>query len=126
FRREGELLAQIDNANVVQIIGTGVWHGRLFYAMELVKGEDLAARQRRGHRSTPEELLHLAEGVGNALRAAWRYKIVHRDIKPSNIMVTPEGMVKVADFGLAKSLRMPGAESRVLAGTPEYLSPEQG
>jgi serine/threonine protein kinase len=126
FRREAELLAQIDNANVVQVIGTGVWRGRLFYAMELVKGEDLAARQRRGHLTMPDELLNIAEGVGNALRAAWRYKIVHRDIKPSNIMITPEGMVKVADFGLAKSLRMPGTESRVMAGTPEYLSPEQG
>jgi len=126
FRREGELLAQIENANVVQIIGTGVWHGRVFYAMELVKGEDLAARQMRGHRSSPEEILHIAEGVACALRAAWRYKIVHRDIKPSNIMLTQEGTVKVADFGLAKSLRLPGAESRVMAGTPEYLSPEQG
>ena len=126
FRREGELLAQIENSNVVQIIGTGVWHGRVFYAMELVKGEDLAARQMRGHRSTPEEILHIAEGVASALRAAWRYKIVHRDIKPSNIMLTQEGTVKVADFGLAKSLRLPGAESRVMAGTPEYLSPEQG
>src|SRR5882672_361787 len=126
FRREGELLAQIDNSNVVQIIGTGVWRGRLFYAMELVKGEDLAVRQMRGHRSPPEEILHIAEGVANALRAAWRYKIVHRDIKPSNIMITHEGTVKVADFGLAKSLRLPGAESRVIAGTPEYLSPEQG
>ncbi|HVR83211.1 MAG TPA: serine/threonine-protein kinase [Planctomycetota bacterium] len=126
FRREGELLAQIENANVIQIIGTGVWHGRVFYAMELVKGEDLAARQLRGHRSTPEEILHIAEGVACALRAAWRYKIVHRDIKPSNIMLTQDGTVKVADFGLAKSLRLPGTESRVMAGTPEYLSPEQG
>ncbi|HLY73498.1 MAG TPA: serine/threonine-protein kinase [Planctomycetota bacterium] len=126
FRREGELLAQIENPNVIQIIGTGIWHGRLFYAMELVKGEDLAARQLRGHRSTPEEILHIAEGVACALRAAWRYKIVHRDIKPSNIMLTQDGTVKVADFGLAKSLRLPGAESRVMAGTPEYLSPEQG
>lgn len=126
FRREAELLAQVENTNVVQIIGTGVWKGRLFYAMELVRGEDLAARQIRGHRSTPEDILHIAEGVAGALRAAWRYKIVHRDIKPSNIMITPEGTVKVADFGLAKSLRMPDAESRVMAGTPEYLSPEQG
>jgi serine/threonine protein kinase len=126
FRREGELLAQIENPNVVQIFGTGVWHGRVFYAMELVKGEDLAARQLRGHLSPPEEILHIAEGVACALRAAWRYKIVHRDIKPSNIMLTQDGTVKVADFGLAKSLRLPGAESRVMAGTPEYLSPEQG
>ncbi len=126
FRREAELLAQVDNSNVVQVIGTGVWRGRLFYAMELVKGEDLAARALRGHRFRPDEVLHIAEGVANALRAAWRYKIVHRDIKPSNIMLTFDGTVKVTDFGLAKSLRIPGHESHVLAGTPEYLSPEQG
>jgi serine/threonine-protein kinase len=125
FRREAELLAQVDCANVVQIYGTGIWRGQFFYAMELVPGEDLAARQRRGHPFTPDEILNVAEGVGNALKAAWKYKIIHRDIKPSNVLMTPEGVVKVADFGLAKSLRIPG-DSKVLAGTAEYVSPEQG
>ena len=125
FRREAELLAQVDCPNVVQIYGTGVWRKQFFYAMELVPGEDLAARQRRGHRFATAEILDIAEGVGTALKAAWKYKIIHRDIKPSNILLTPEGVPKVADFGLAKSLRIPG-ESKVLAGTAEYVSPEQG
>jgi serine/threonine protein kinase len=126
FQREAEILARVDHPNVVRVIGTGLWHGRLFYAMELVTGEDLAARQRREHRFSVEEILRVAEGVASALRATWRYKIIHRDIKPSNIMITQDEIVKVADFGLAKSLRDPGTESHVLAGTPDYLSPEQG
>jgi predicted Ser/Thr protein kinase len=126
FLREAEMLARVDHPNVVRVIGTGVWRGRLFYAMELVTGEDLAARQRRNHRFTTDEILRIAEGVASALRATWRYKIIHRDIKPSNIMITRDDEVKVADFGLAKSLRDPGTETHVLAGTPDYLSPEQG
>src|SRR5204863_2321046 len=65
-------------------------------------------------------------GVALALHAAWKYKIIHRDIKPSNILLTRDGTVKVADFGLAKSLRIPGTESHMIAGTSHYLSPEQG
>jgi serine/threonine protein kinase len=125
FRREAELLAQVDCPNVIQVYGTGTWKGRLFFAMELVRGEDLSTRQKRGHRFSTAEILHIAEGVANALKAAWRYQIVHRDIKPSNILLTTDGAVKVADFGLAKSLRIPG-ESKVIAGTAEYISPEQG
>ncbi|HEX7897497.1 MAG TPA: serine/threonine-protein kinase [Planctomycetota bacterium] len=126
FQREAEMLARVDHPNVVRVIGTGVWRGRLFYAMELVQGEDLAARQRRNHRFSVEEVLRIAEGVASALRATWRFKIIHRDIKPSNIMITRDEEVKVADFGLAKSLRDPATETHVLAGTPDYLSPEQG
>jgi serine/threonine protein kinase len=126
FRREAELLAQVNHPNVVQVYGTGTWKRRIFYAMELVRGTDLASRQKRGHRCSVDEILHVAQGVANALQAAWKYKIVHRDIKPSNILITPDGTVKVADFGLAKSLRIPASESQIIAGTAEYLSPEQG
>jgi hypothetical protein len=94
--------------------------------MELVEGEDLAGLLQKGRRFTVDEILHVAEGVGGALRAAWKYKIVHRDIKPSNIPLTQAGHVKVADFGLAKSLRVPRTDSHLIAGTSEYLAPEQG
>jgi hypothetical protein len=93
--------------------------------MELVEGEDLACSLNRGQTFEPGEVLDVAEGVARALRAAWSFKIVHRDIKPSNILRTPDGRVKVADFGLAKSLRMPRTDSQLIAGTAEYLSPEQ-
>ena len=126
FRQEAELLAQVNHPNVVQVFGTGTWHGRLFYAMELVEGQDVATRLREKQRFSSEEVLHIAEGVARALAAAWKFRIVHRDIKPSNILLTPDGSVKVADFGLAKSLRIPKSDSRLIAGTSEYISPEQG
>jgi serine/threonine protein kinase len=126
FRQEAELLAQVNHPNVVQVFGTGTWHGRLFYAMELVEGQDVATRLREKQRFTPEEVIHIAEGVARALAAAWKFRIVHRDIKPSNILLTPDGSIKVADFGLAKSLRIPKSDSRLIAGTSEYISPEQG
>ena len=126
FRREAELLAQVNDPSVVQVFGTGTWKGRLYYAMELVEGQDVASQLKDKVRFTPSEILHVAEGVAQALRAAWRYRIVHRDIKPSNILLTPDGAVKVADFGLAKSLRIPQGESHMIAGTSDYISPEQG
>jgi serine/threonine protein kinase len=126
FRQEAELLAQVNHPNVVQVFGTGTWHGRLFYAMELVEGKDIATRLREVQRFSVREVLHVAEGVARALGAAWKFRIVHRDIKPSNILVTGDGSVKVADFGLAKSLRIRKSDSRLIAGTAEYISPEQG
>jgi len=126
FRQEAELLAQVNHPNVVQVFGTGTWHGRLFYAMELVEGQDVATRLREKQNFSSEEVLHIAKGVARALAAAWKFRIVHRDIKPSNILLTPDGSIKVADFGLAKSLRIPKSDSRLIAGTSEYISPEQG
>ncbi len=126
FRKEAELLAQVIDGNVVQVFGAGEMKGRFFYAMELVEGEDLARRIRGGTRFTPDEILNIAEGVGKALRAAWRFLIVHRDIKPSNILIAPDGGVKVADFGLAKSLAGEESQTMFLAGTTKYISPEQG
>jgi serine/threonine protein kinase len=126
FRQEAELLAQVNHTNVVQVFGTGTWRGRLFYAMELVEGLDVATKLREKQTFTTDEVLHVAEGVARALAAAWKFRIVHRDIKPSNILLTPQGDIKVADFGLAKSLRIPKSDSRLIAGTSEYISPEQG
>jgi serine/threonine protein kinase len=126
FRQEAELLAQVNHPNVVQVFGTGTWRGRLFYAMELVDGQDVAARLREKGKFSPDEVLQVAEGVARALGAAWKFRIVHRDIKPSNILYGPGGTIKVADFGLAKSLRIPRSDSRLIAGTSEYISPEQG
>jgi serine/threonine protein kinase len=125
FRREAELLAQVNDPSVVQVFGTGSWKGRLFYAMELVEGEDLASALAAGKTLTTGEILDIAEGVARALKAAWAYRIIHRDIKPSNILITPDRKVKVADFGLAKSLRFPRTDSQLIAGTSDYISPEQ-
>jgi len=126
FRREAELLAQVRDGNVVQVFGAGTWKGRLFYAMELVEGKDLRLRVAQGPPLTVEEILHIGQGVGKALRAAWSHKIVHRDIKPSNILLARDGTIKVTDFGLATSLRLRRPDSKFIVGTLGYLSPEQG
>jgi len=126
FRREAELLAQVRDGNVVQVFGAGTWKGRLFYAMELVEGKDLRLRVTEGPPLTIEEILHIGQGVGKALRAAWSHKIVHRDIKPSNILLARDGTIKVTDFGLATSLRLRRPDSQFIVGTLGYLSPEQG
>jgi serine/threonine protein kinase len=126
FRREAELLAQVRDGNVVQVFGAGSWKGRLFYAMELVEGKDLRVRVAQGPPLTIEEILHIGQGVGKALRAAWSHKIVHRDIKPSNILLARDGTIKVTDFGLATSLRLRQPDSQFIVGTLGYLSPEQG
>ena len=112
FRREAELLAKVRDGNVVQIYGAGAWRGRLFYAMELVEGMDLKLRLSQGPPMTLEETLHIAQGVGKALQAAWSHKIVHRDIKPSNILIARDGTIKVTDFGLATSLGVRRPKSR--------------
>jgi serine/threonine protein kinase/formylglycine-generating enzyme required for sulfatase activity len=126
FRREAELLGQVIDGHVVQVFGAGEWNGRLFYAMEFVEGEDLASRLQRGQVFRIEDILHIAHGVGRALKAAWKYRIVHRDIKPSNILITSDDRVKVADFGLARSLARAPVHTMTIAGTAKYLSPEQG
>jgi serine/threonine protein kinase len=126
FRREAELLAQVRDGNVVQIFGAGSWKGRPFFAMELVEGKDLRARVTQGPPLTVAEILHIGQGVGKALRAAWSHKIVHRDIKPSNILLARDGSIKVTDFGLATSLSLRRRDTRSIVGTLGYLSPEQG
>jgi serine/threonine protein kinase len=126
FRAEAELLAQVKDGHVVQVFGAGTWKGRPFYAMELVEGQDLAARLAAGFEPDARDILHVAHGVASALRAVWKYKIVHRDIKPANVLWASDGTIKLTDFGLAKSLRLARNESRYIMGTPCYLSPEQG
>jgi len=125
FRQEAELLAELDDPAIVRVLGTGSWKDRLFYAMELVEGEDLATCIDRGRQFAADQILAIALGVARALKAAWERKIVHRDVKPANILLTADGRVKIADFGLAKSLRVPGKLSTMIAGTPEYIAPEQ-
>jgi serine/threonine protein kinase len=125
FRGEAELLAQVRDGHVVQVFGAGTWKGRPFYAMEFVEGVDLDQRLSKGPPLSIPEVLHIAKGIGSALAAAWKFRIIHRDIKPSNILLAADGTVKLTDFGLAKSMRIPRRDTKVIMGTVGYLSPEQ-
>jgi len=140
FEREARLVAALNHPNVATIHGLETVDGTRFLVLELVGGETLKERLRRGPLPV-ETALRLAVQVAEALQAAHEAGVVHRDLKPGNVKVTPEGSVKVLDFGLAKELRErphdddadTGAtaadslstKADVVLGTPSYMSPEQ-
>ena len=127
FIREAQSAAKLEHPNVVQILNSGQEGGRYYIVMQFVEGESLATRLRRESRLEQPATVHVALGIARALAAAHALHIVHRDIKPDNVMITPDGLVKVADFGLARN-RL--SDSRITLagqayGTPPYMSPEQ-
>ena len=138
FRSEARALASLNHPNVGAIYGLDESAGVNFLILELVEGETLAERLKRTGPMPVDEVLRVMSQVADALEAAHRKGITHRDIKPANIKVTPEGRVKVLDFGLAKVLRTAetpprgrsagvGLDTDVgrILGTPRYMSPEQ-
>jgi serine/threonine-protein kinase len=136
FRREAMALASLNHPGIVTIYSVEEAEGTCFLTMELVEGEPLSELLPAGGFPVPE-LLRLAEGLGEALAAAHRSGVVHRDLKPGNVMVAADGLVKVLDFGLAKTRRdgVPPASATaatdlltrpgVVLGTVAYMSPEQ-
>src|SRR3990172_9482452 len=139
FEREARLLASLNHPNVATLHGFEEASGTRFLVMELVEGETLADRIARGP-ILIDEALSLFRQMAEGLEAAHDKGIIHRDLKPGNVKVTPEGKVKVLDFGLAKVFsagpasgpqsesptvtRIP-SESGVILGTAAYMSPEQ-
>jgi tetratricopeptide (TPR) repeat protein len=135
LKREARALAALNHPNIATLYGFESVGDTEFLAMELVPGDTLADLVRRG-RLPLGQALAVAGQVADALGAAHEKGITHRDIKPANIKVTPEGRVKVLDFGLAKSTgiaEVAGTASLTVArtydgqllGTPAYMSPEQ-
>src|SRR5947207_9069835 len=106
FDREAKALAALNHPHIAQIYGLERSSGVQALIMELVEGEDLSQRIARGAIPIDEALL-VARQIAEALEAAHEQGIIHRDLKPANIKVTPDGNVKVLDFGLAK-LNEPG------------------
>jgi len=126
FRREARAAAGLSHANVARFLDFGEGEGAPFLVMELIEGETLAAKLRREGALDPAMAVRIAGAVAAALQAAHDEGIVHRDVKPGNIMVTPEGDIKVLDFGIASAAwaaSLTGTGFTI--GTATYLSPEQ-
>jgi len=143
FEREAQLLASLNHPHIATIHSVEKGDGRLALVLELIEGKTLAEliQERAKGRALPiDEALTIARQVADALEAAHEKGIVHRDLKPANVKITPEGVVKVLDFGLAKAFQEEStapdpSESPTLTasmtragaimGTPAYMSPEQ-
>jgi eukaryotic-like serine/threonine-protein kinase len=126
FRREARAVAQFSHPHIVGVIDAGEDDHRPYIVFEYVEGETLKDRIRRSGMLPVDEALAYAIEITRALGAAHSRGIVHRDIKPQNVLIDEEGMAKVTDFGIARSLDEEGltADGRVL-GTTDYVSPEQ-
>jgi Tol biopolymer transport system component len=139
FQREARMLAALNHANIATIYGLEQSGGVTCLVMELVPGETLAERVKAGPLPI-EDALKIAVQIAEALEAAHEKSIIHRDLKPANVKVTPEGKVKVLDFGLAKAFEGDSASENmgnsptlsaaatmqgVILGTAAYMSPEQ-
>jgi serine/threonine protein kinase len=129
FLREGRAMATVDHPHIVHFYSVGEFSGQPYIVMEYVEGETLAERIKRNGALPIEETLRIMGQTVEALDAAWEKQIIHRDIKPSNILLDKKGEVRVADFGLAKTLQIEKdsslTQSGSIIGSPHYISPEQ-
>ena len=125
FEREAQLLARVSDPGIVQIFDVGHAPEGLYYVSELVAGENLAARLRRGP-VAPWEACAIAAQLCRALAHAHAKGIVHRDVKPANILLSTQGRVKVGDFGVARLAEGSTDGGATIVGTPRYMAPEQG
>ncbi len=125
FDAEARAAARLSHPNIVVVYDSGEHEGVPFLVMERLPGRSLADELTRGPLAA-ERVRTLGVEVLAALGAAHAAGIVHRDVKPGNVLLTPEGTVKVADFGIAKSVDgVDLTTTGMLLGTPSYLSPEQ-
>ncbi|HEY7046186.1 MAG TPA: Stk1 family PASTA domain-containing Ser/Thr kinase [Jatrophihabitantaceae bacterium] len=127
FTREARASAKLAHVNTVAVFDQGEDRGHVFLVMELVNGRTLRDLLRERGRLSPAEAVSIMEPVLAALAAAHRAGLVHRDVKPENILLSDDGVVKVADFGLARAVGTEGAATQVgmMMGTVAYCSPEQ-
>ena len=139
FQREAKLLASLNHPNIAAIYGLEEANGKRFLILELVEGHTLAEGLHKGPLPV-DNALEICRQIAEGLEAAHEKGIIHRDLKPANVKITPEGKVKILDFGLAKAYQKEGSVpdlsksptlsdemtgAGVILGTASYMSPEQ-
>jgi hypothetical protein len=126
FSTEALALARVRHPHIVEVFEVGEADGRPYLAMEFVPGEPLAQRLKAGL-PDPRQSAEIVAKVSAAVAAAHRARVLHRDLKPGNVLLTPDGAVKVTDFGLAKLVDRDDRMTITghVLGTPSYMSPEQ-
>jgi serine/threonine-protein kinase len=125
FRAEARSLARLAHPNVVQVYDLVDRGDRLWMVMELIEGGDLSARIRSEGRLTGAGASRIAAPVAEALHFAHAQGIVHRDVKPANVLLTEDGVPKLADFGVARLASSGATFAGSVIGSPRYMSPEQ-
>ncbi|MBC9728952.1 serine/threonine protein kinase [Streptomyces sp. TRM68367] len=128
FRREAEIAARLNHPHVVALYDAGAHEGRLFLAMEFVHGGSLAQQLAVHGVLPPERVAGLAAQIAAGLSAAHQQGVIHRDVKPGNLLLSAEGTVKIADFGIARSVHDTTTALTTtgqLLGTSAYLAPER-
>ncbi|HEV3258953.1 MAG TPA: protein kinase, partial [Gemmataceae bacterium] len=126
FQREAEAVAGLRHANIVQVYDVGDHDGRPYFTMEFVEGGSL--RQKLAGTPQPaRQAAELTATLAEAVQVAHQGGIVHRDLNPANVLLTPDGIPKISDFGLARRLEGGAAltQSGAAVGTPSYMAPEQ-
>ena len=126
FRDEAVHSAGLLHINIATLFDYGEDDGLAFLVMELVKGEPLSVVLKERGPLDPAEVRSIVGQAALALGVAHEARVVHRDVKPANILVRPDGLVKLTDFGIARALDAAGhTRAGEMLGTPDYISPEQ-
>jgi serine/threonine-protein kinase len=126
FRQEARAAAGLNHPNIVTVHDIGRSGDIAFMAMEYIEGAELRALLEPGKPLAPAQAIAIAAQIAEGLAYAHGHGVVHRDVKPRNIMVLPQGLIKITDFGIAR-MRSAAAQTQAgtLMGSPRYMSPEQ-
>ena len=126
FQREARVVAKLEHPNIVPVYDYAEHEKRPYLIMKFVEGDTLKARMDNGP-LTADEISKIVDAVGSALSYAHKQGVLHRDIKPSNVLLSEDGQIYLADFGLARMAQAGEStlSSDMMMGTPQYISPEQ-